>query len=194
MLYRGASVSGGTRRPYRFRKSHNGILPLFCPTRQTEFAKYEIRARFELQFLATSARWPIDVVRRCFAKTSPAAVATFLAPLLLISRRCNSLTDWELCRPATAFLRCMGLFFAFCGSVSRRSSARRERRQRIAPSFLSLRPPGLQTQSATAIASISIIHSGAASAETPTRVEAGGSMPSKKTERALPMIGRSSGL
>src|SRR6266702_2192265 len=49
-------------------------------------------------------------------------------------------------------------------------------------------------QSPTATASISISHSGAASAETPTSVLAGGSMPSKKAERALPMIGRSSGL
>ncbi len=46
----------------------------------------------------------------------------------------------------------------------------------------------------TATASISISHSGAASAVTPTSVLAGGSMPSKKTERALPMMGRSSGL
>jgi hypothetical protein len=49
-------------------------------------------------------------------------------------------------------------------------------------------------QSATATASISISHSGAASAVTPTSVLAGGSMPSKNAERALPMMGRSSGL
>ena len=51
-----------------------------------------------------------------------------------------------------------------------------------------------QSQSTTATASISISHSGAASAETPTSVLAGGVMPSKKAERAWPMMGRSSGL
>jgi hypothetical protein len=52
----------------------------------------------------------------------------------------------------------------------------------------------LPSQSTTATASISISHSGAASAETPTSVLAGGAMPSKKAERASPIMGRSSGL
>ena len=59
------------------------------------------------------------------------------------------------------------------------------------PAILSMFLP---SQSTTATASISISHSGAASAETPTSVLAGGVMPSKKAERAWPMMGRSSGL
>jgi hypothetical protein len=31
-----------------FEKRHDGIVPLFCPTRQMEFAKYEIEIGLEL--------------------------------------------------------------------------------------------------------------------------------------------------
>ena len=49
-------------------------------------------------------------------------------------------------------------------------------------------------QPTTAIASISIIHSGNASALTPTSVLAGGGRLAKKAPRALPITGRISGV
>lgn len=73
------------------------------------------------------------------------------------------------------------------------SGARREDGFRKSSTHLQTSPAGSH-QSTTATASISISHSGAASAVTPTSVLAGGVMPSKNTPRALPMMGRSSGL
>lgn len=137
-------------------------------------------------------RWPTGassaVAYRTFRLAEETARPARLSLICLLRQWLDRTTIMPLCNRGSTV---HGVVFSVLLAGLRRGPSRRRGRSRLRRrEWHHCRA----NQSATAIASISISHSGAASAETPTSVDAGGSMPSKKAERAFPMIGRSSGL